>query len=93
MRYLDFSRPTATIFQEEKVSAQPVSLGRTVRTLTIVWVSSRLPGAQAKEVVRALKSPPPPRQRGRHGKPHREQDRIGAARSESSGWFPSQPPG
>jgi hypothetical protein len=63
MGYLDALAADGDDIPEEKVSAQPVSLGRTVRTLTIVWVSSRLPGAQAKEVVRALKSPPRRRQR------------------------------
>ena len=43
------------------------------------------------------KSAPRPRRRGRHGKPHREQDRIGAAGRDSSelpaGGFPRRRPG
>lgn len=43
------------------------------------------------------KSAPRPRQRGRHGKPHREQDRIGAIGRDSSelpaGGFPRRRPG
>jgi len=45
-------------------------------------------------VKRWGKSPPRTRQRGRHGKPHREQDRIGAARArKSSGLFRTSRPG
>ena len=41
------------------------------------------------------KSAPRPRQRGRHGKPHREQNRIGAARDAQAfpGPFPGRRPG
>jgi hypothetical protein len=40
---------------------------------------NRWPPARVK---RCGKSAPRPRRRGRHGKPHREQDQIGAARGE-----------
>jgi hypothetical protein len=58
----------------------------------------QLPRARVK---RCGKSAPRPRQRGRQGKPHREQDRIGAAggrsgaksHAEDAGTFPSRRPG
>lgn len=53
-----------------------------------------LRGAIGVRVKRWGKSPPRTRQRGRHGKPHREQDRIGAARArKSSSLFRTSRPG
>ncbi len=49
-------------------------------------------GSRGVRVKRWGKSPPRTRQRGRHGKPHREQDRIGAARASAQS-FPDQSPG
>jgi len=48
------------------------------------------PRARAK---RCGKSAPRPWQQGRQGKPHREQDRIGAAASQDAGAFPLRRPG
>src|SRR5690606_15487520 len=39
------------------------------------------------------KSPPRDWQQERHGKPHREQDRIGAVEGQPSGLFPAHRPG
>jgi hypothetical protein len=39
------------------------------------------------------KSPPRAWQQERHGKPHREQDRIGAVEGQPSGLFPAHRPG
>src|SRR5207237_9775803 len=39
------------------------------------------------------KSPPRDRQRKRHGKPHREQDQIGAARRATGSGVSASPPG
>lgn len=51
-------------------------------------------GSIEARVKRWGKSPPRTRQRGRQGKPHREQDRIGAARArKSSGLFRTSRPG
>ena len=51
-------------------------------------------GSRRVRVKRWGKSPPRTRQRGRHGKPHREQDRIGAARARTSpGLFRTSRPG
>src|SRR6185295_4979915 len=51
------------------------------------WFSS-----QAR-VKRWGKSPPRDRQRKRHGKPHREQDQIGAARRATGSGVSASPPG
>ena len=52
--------------------------------------ASGLPGVRMKGWG---KSPPRPQQCGRHGKPHREQDQEGVARSFGFSRFPGQPPG
>src|SRR5712691_7277981 len=44
-------------------------------------------------VKRWGKSPPRDRQRKRHGKPHREQDQIGAARRATGSGVSASPPG
>ena len=49
-----------------------------------------VPRARAK---RCGKSAPRPWQQGRQGKPHREQDRIGAAVPQGTGAFPPRRPG
>ena len=51
---------------------------------------STAPRARAK---RCGKSAPRPWQQGRQGKPHREQDRIGAAAPQGAGTFPFRRPG
>ncbi len=51
------------------------------------------PAAAGVRVKGWGKGPPRRRQRRRHGKPHREQYRIGAARNLGSGASPDQPPG
>ena len=61
--------------------------------------TEKIPPAQASQGsprARAKwcgKSAPRPRQRGRQGKPHREQDRIGAAVPKGTGAFPLRRPG
>ena len=54
---------------------------------------SRPPAHAPARVKGCGKSAPRARQRERHGKPHREQDRIGAARASCPGWSPSSRPG
>src|SRR5947207_10572930 len=56
---------------------------------------NRPPGwfASQARVKRWGKSPPRERQRKRHGKPHREQDQIGAARRATGKRVSAPPPG
>src|SRR5262245_12333637 len=56
---------------------------------------NRPPGGFACQarVKRWGKSPPRDRQRKRHGKPHREQDQIGAARRATGSGVSASPPG
>src|SRR5436190_9119951 len=56
---------------------------------------NRPPGwfASQARVKRWGKSPPRNRQRKRHGKPHREQDQIGAARRATGSGVSASPPG
>ena len=56
------------------------------------WPSFRT-ASQPARVKRWGKSPPRDRQRKRHGKPHREQDQIGAARRATGSGVSAPPPG
>ena len=63
---------------------------QTAHARTLGFFPRGTPRARAK---RCGKSAPRPWQQGRQGKPHREQDRIGAAVPQGTGAFPPRSPG
>lgn len=72
----------------------PVAMRTSVHRCPVVRRRSPSGDSRGVRVKRWGKSPPRTRQRGRHGKPHREQDRIGAARArKSSSLFRTSRPG
>src|SRR3546814_4788687 len=84
---------------EESPGSTETTVPDNVRRLRATGVresatESRPPTASARRKVKGCgKSAPRGRHRTRHGKPHREQGRIGMARVRSQGWFRPRRPG
>src|SRR3546814_17553759 len=81
---------------EESPGSTETTVPDNVRRLRATGVresatESRPPTASARRKVKGCgKSAPRGRQRTRHGKPHREQGRIGMARVRTQAWFSSE---